>query len=178
VINDYERAEKAIFHGMEVVEHEVQKAVENEVYSIFEEMNHDRRKEVTEHVKKAVTNGASKAKSTAQREYKSMPFLPKHAEEEDRHDHRILHAMEAAERAVLNAVKEEVDTLFHDSEHPLQAEPQTTKEAKKSAKKGFEKAAKRVEDTHKERKRWIHEMDDKAIDEYIKMTNSMYGMGF
>ena len=167
---------------MEVVEQKLQKAVEDEVHSIFDEMDHDRKKEVSEHVKKAVSKGAAKAKSTAEKEYtskKRMPFLPKHAEEEvEHHDHRILHAMESAEKAVLHAVQEEVDQLFHGTDHPFKDEPKTTKKAKSSAKKGYEKAAKHVQDTHEERKRWIMEMDNKAIDEYIKSTNSMYGMGF
>lgn len=183
---DYERAERAIFRGMEQVEHTVQKAIEDEVHLMFDDIEHHRKKEISEHVKKAVSKGASKAKERAEVERQkknnkgSIPFLPKHVEEKvEHHDHRILHAIEEAEKAVLHAVQQEVDSLFHGAdEHPLRDEPKTTKKAKASVKKGVEKASKHVEDNHEERKRWIESRDNKAIDEYIKSTNSMYGMGF
>lgn len=84
--------------------------------------------------------------------------------------------MEAAEKAVLHAVQDEVDSLFHDmqhqDDHPLKAS--SPKKAKEGIQKGVQKAKKHVEDTHKERKT----MKADEIDAYLKSANSLYGMGY
>ncbi|CAB9508683.1 expressed unknown protein [Seminavis robusta] len=184
--NDYDRAEKAIFHGIEQVEAKLQKAVEDEVHSIFDEASdHHHRTQVADHAKAAVTKGSSKIKEAAREHSKarSMPFLPKHATKEENDDHKILHAIEAAETAVLHAVQDEVDSLFHaighEDDHPLQSScPKKAKKTKEGIQKGLQKTKEHVEEAHEERKRWMRDLDAPEIDDYLKSVNSMYGMGF
>lgn len=181
--DDYDKAEKAIFHGMEQVEQRVQKAVEDEVHSIFDsELTHHERDKVAEHAKTAVKRGSEKAKAAAQEHSKFHFFLPKHAADVPHDDHKILHAVEAAESAVLHAVQEEVEILFHstrDEHHPLKKEESKkhTKKAKEGVKKGVQKAKKDTEEHHEVRKKWMDNMDEKAVDEYFKGINNMYGLG-
>lgn len=185
--NDYDRAEKAIFHVIEQVESKLQKAVADEVHSIFDEAeHHHHRIQVTDNVSKAVSKGSGKIKQVVREHVKArgIPFLPVHEEGTVKHDdHKILHAIEAAETAVLHAVQEEVNNLFHamsqEENHPLQTKcAKTASKTKEVIQKGLEKTKEHVDDAHKERRRWMHEMDSKEIDMYLKSTNSLHGMGF
>ena len=171
---------------MEQVEARLEKAVEEEVHSIFDaNLDHAERTKVADHAKTAVKKGAGKIKTAAHEYYKaqSEPLWP---EQDDKDltdlDHRILHAIESAEKAVLHAVQEEVDTLFHDTHdehHPLKDEPpKAAKKAKQGVKKGVQKAKKHVEESHEVRKGWITNKDSIAIEDYMRSANSMYGMGF
>jgi hypothetical protein len=86
----------------------------------------------------------------------------------DQHkDHKILHAVEAAEKAVLHAVEQEVELLFHDlkNEH---GETHAEK-AGKTAKKGLEKAKKHVEETHEHRRKWLSDDAVRNLEEYIEL---------
>ena len=180
---DYERAETAIFHVIEKVESKLQKAVENEVHSIFDEADHHQHRQlVTDHVNKAVSTGSDKIKEALREHVKArgIPFLPAQVEDTVKHDdHKLLHAIEAAEKAVLHAVQEEVDSLFHsisqEEDHPLQTKCDKTKEV---IQKGIEKTKEHVDSTHEVRRRWMREMDAKEIDQYLKSTGIFYGTGF
>lgn len=72
-------------------------------------------------------------------------------------DHRILHSIEAAEKAVLHAIEDEVDTLFH---HEHESDHKTTVQA------GLSKTAQRVKDHHEDRRGWLSKQRDKGIDQY------------
>ena len=159
---------------MEVVEQRLQKAVEEEVHSIYD--NADHHELVIPHAKAAIQKGAAKAKQAAKEQKKaSGGKLVGQDQGSGEEDHRILHAVEAAEKAVLHAVQEEVDQLFHDVQpHEDHAKKGHPKDVVKS---GVQKATQHVEKTQEERQQWIKERDAKAIDEYIKAANSMYGMG-
>lgn len=169
--DDYERAEKAIFHGIETVEQKIQHAIEDGLHSIYDDMDHHQTKQVKENLKKAVQKGASKVKETAADEYNySLGLTPavERAMEEQKggrrsNHHRVLAAMMAAEQAVLHAVQDEVDSLFHGTDHHYHVT------------KAIQKASRDVRDTHKERKRWIREMDDESVDEFMKSLNQIYG---
>jgi gas vesicle protein len=185
-VNDYDRAEKAIFHVIEKVESMLQKVVQDEVHSIFDEAeHHHHRLQVTDHVSKAVSKGSGRIKEMVQEHVKArgIPFLPVQDEYTVMHDnHKILHAVEAAEKAVLHAVQEEVDILFsaisHEEDHPLQTNcAKTASKTKEVVQKGLEKTKEHVDDAHNERRRWMREMDAKEIDMYLKSTR-MYGLGF
>lgn len=145
---------------------------------------HPRKAEVADHAKVAVTKGASKIKESAREYYKAQqgPLWPKQDEKNvQNNDHRLLHAIESAEKAVLHAVQEEVDSLFHethDAHHPLKDEPKSAKKANQGVKKGVQKAKKHVEDSHKVRKGWMANQDGAEIEDYMKSITSVYGMGF
>lgn len=136
---------------------------------------------MADHARTAVTKGAGKIKEyyKAQQE----PLWPKQEEKEmQKNEHRLLHAIEAAEKAVLHAVQEEVESLFHethDENNPLKDEsPKSTKKANEGVKKGVKKAKKHVEDSQQVRKGWIEKQDTAAIEDYMKSVTSVYGMGF
>jgi hypothetical protein len=156
---------------MSRVEATLQKAVEEEVHAIFD-ADLDQRTKVAEHAKTAVQKGARKAKAA-----QKAP-----AKDDGKHDdHKILHAIEAAEKAVLHAVQEEVETLFHethDEHHPLKDEqPKKAKKAKEGVKEGVQKAKKDVEASHEVRQGWMLDKDSDAIEEYFKSATGMYGTG-
>jgi len=77
-------------------------------------------------------------------------------------DHRILHSVEAAEKAVLHAIEAEVDTLFH---HEHESDHKSTVQA------GLSKTAERVKDHHEDRRGWLLKQHDtgKGIDQYPNM---------
>ena len=147
--------------------------MEDEVHSIFDADNEheEHRAELTAHAKEAIKDATTKVKTVATEHSKARlyPFLPKEEEtatsnaKHSDDDHKLLHAIEAAEQAVLHAVQEEVESLFHDT-HNDNGKIKT----KEGIKKGVEKAKKHVEDSHQERKMWMHKGDSKAIDEYIQ----------
>jgi hypothetical protein len=173
---DYERAEESIFQAMGQVEARLQKAVEEEVHAIFDaDLDHAERTKVAEHAKIAVQKGARKVKAKPHEYYKAQKDDGKHD------DHKILHAIEAAEKAVLHAVQEEVETLFHetqDAQHPLKDDhPKTAKKAKQGVTKGVQKAKKHVEASHEVRQGWMLDEDSHAIEEYMKSATGMYGNG-
>jgi hypothetical protein len=60
------------------------------------------------------------------------PYDWPHGEPHD--DHRILHAVEAAEKALLRAVDEEVNSLFHDLKTHDEDDPHPAKKEKRRSK--------------------------------------------
>lgn len=87
-------------------------------------------------------------------------------------DSRILQAVEAAERAVLRAVEQEVDTLFHETEHHHHDDDQEhKKETKAAVKAGVKSAKKKLEDTHKHRREWLlQEGEAGLLEDYIRFA--------
>jgi hypothetical protein len=79
-------------------------------------------------------------------------------------DHRILHAVEAAEKALLHAVEEEVNSLFHDLKTHDEDDPHPPKKAATSVKSGVEKAKKKVDDVRDHRRGWLS--GDLSIEDY------------
>jgi hypothetical protein len=92
------------------------------------------------------------------------PYDWPHGEPHD--DHRILHAVEAAEKALLRAVDEEVNSLFHDLKTHDEDDPHPAKKEKAatSVKSGVEKGKKKVEDVRDHRRGWLS--GDLSIEDY------------
>jgi hypothetical protein len=120
--DDYERALKAILMSVEKIEAIVEKAVAHEVDILFHK-DHTEKEKVTLTTKKAIADGVDKVKTTIiGHSGKSLyPFETKSQQPQSKHvdhrDHRVLNAIEAAERAVLRAIANEVDILFHETVH-------------------------------------------------------------
>ena len=186
--DDYELAQKAIFHAAERAEEKLQHAVEQEVMTLFhkdhDDEHHQQHKEkVKAKAKKAVEEGAKKIKQKvkdhpAEAEDRHLPFekdypypydLPTILAREHK-EHRILHAIESAEKALMHAVEDEVSTLFHELEHHEEnanVSKKTKSQAKKAITKGMQKSQKAVkEDSDKRRA----ENDFNFIQEYIEAT--------
>lgn len=170
---------------MEQIEAKLQKAVADEVHSIFDaEMDHEQRTKVAEHANKAVKKGVDTVKFSGRDYYRAQhgALWEQPDNKPTSEDHKILHAIEAAEKAVLHAVEEEVDSLFHathDGNHPLKDEhPKVAKKAKQGVKKGVQKAKKSAEETQNIRKGWVTEGDTASVEAYMKSVNGMYGLGY
>ena len=165
---DSKRAESAILGAIRAVEKKVQSAVESEVNTIFHELEDHHKSDIEDRAKKAVEKGAKKVKKQVDEKAKGYPYeihypyqwphvekkTGKHGKKDkvtEHKDHRILHAVEAAEQAVIHAIQEEVDTIFHESEH----HEDTKKKAKSVVEEGVNKAKKEVEDTHEHRRVWV-----------------------
>jgi len=169
--DDYERAEKAIAHAVEKMEEAVHHAVETEVDTFFHDLEHPEKDKVKEKAKKAVQGGAEKARKALSEHDRAdnQPFGSMHYPYDWPHadpDHRILHAVESAEKAVLHAIQDEVGTLFHDLEHHDDRE--AAKKAEKVVKKGVSSAHKKVEESHEARRSWLKDSSGKRIEEYLQ----------
>jgi hypothetical protein len=172
---DFERAEKAILNAIGKVELKIQDAIEKEVDTLYhkdtDEQGLETKQQISQKANQAIEKGAKKVKETVDDHKKDegvYPFLHSHYPFDWPHgdphqDHRILHAVEAAEKAVMHAVEEEVNNIFHDlkSDH----DPKTAKKAEKSLKEGVEKAKKKVDDHHEHRRGWLSE-DVRAFEDY------------
>ena len=83
----------------------------------------------------------------------------------------MLNAIEAAERAVLRAITNEVDTLFHETVHEnenkstTQNSP-TVQQAKTTVKDGILKASSVVENVHNHRRDWLLNVSSSMIEDY------------
>jgi hypothetical protein len=76
-------------------------------------------------------------------------------------NHRILHAIESAEKAVLHAVEEEVNSLFHAMDH------HHDEKAGNALKKGISKTNDKVKERHENRRKQFQERSSSLIDEYL-----------
>jgi len=164
VDDDYERAQMAIAKGVGRLEHAIQEAVEEEVHLMFPHPRDEPRKaSVAAKASEAVRKAAERARADVKRHVSAGK------ESKAQHpEHRIMHAIESAEKAVLHAVQDEVDVLFHSDEHKHDEHAQ---KAKKAIKKRFHDTKKKVEDSHKERRKWMKEEDRSAVQEYL---NTIY----
>jgi hypothetical protein len=158
--DDYERAEKAILLSIARVEHLVEKAVANEVDILFHK-EHPHKEQVVSKAKKAVTEAVGKVKRSVEDHSARnvYPFEKKSDVAMDHHDHvhkdhRILRAVEAAEQAVIHAIANEVDTLFHETEHHPKM------------KDSIKKASTVVEKVHDHRRDWLQNVATSMIEEY------------
>jgi hypothetical protein len=126
---EFEMAEKAIYKALESAEQKIEEAVANEVQTLFPR-DENKRHEVKIKAKKAIQKGAAKTKRQAQ-EKKTVqaevlfpydrnhpyPYDIEGVLNKEKREHRILHAIESAEKAILHAIQDEVDVLFHEDEH-------------------------------------------------------------
>lgn len=182
VEDDYERAQKAILDAISNIEHKVEAALECEVTNLFRDLDdhHETKQEAKKQTKKAVKQGAQKVKThvkehkaTAKKtaDWPSYPLEirnpyewphhkePKMAKEKkkvdiDHRDIRILHAVEAAEQAVLQAIEEEVTSIFHGTEHH-EKHPGHVKKTKEAYHLSLESAKKLADETKQDRRRWF-----------------------
>jgi hypothetical protein len=172
--DDYERAEKAILRSVEKIEAIVEKAVANEVDVLFHK-DHPEKEKITSKARKAVASGVDKVKSRIKghSEKSLYPFETKSQPPQKNSvvhkDHRVLHAIEAAERAVLRAITNEVDTLFHETVHDNKSKSPnnpTVQQAKTSVKGGIMKAATVVDNVHSHRRDWLLNVSTSMIEDY------------
>ena len=174
--DDYERAEKAIFDAVGKLEEKFQHVVEDEVDTLFHELEHHEKEAIKEKVKSQVEKGAKKVKQKVEdhdhEKYKTLPSLhglhqyPYDWPHEDT-EHRLLHAVESAEKAVLHAVEEEVGTIFHELEH--HDDKQAAKHAEKALKRGVKRASKHVEEKQEHRRNWfMTKPTGNPLEEYMR----------
>jgi hypothetical protein len=78
-------------------------------------------------------------------------------------DHRILHSIEAAERAVIHAIENEVDVLFHENDH---GKNNSVVQAKTTVKDGVTKATKTIEKVVHDRRQWLQTVSSAMIEDY------------
>jgi len=177
---EYERAQQAILHAVTTVENHAQRLIAAEVDTFFHGMEDQKeKKKVAKKAKRAVAEGSRKVKETVtsssdQKESNVYPFenspytyfqhSPTNKPSSQHKDHRILKAIEAAEHAVLHAIEAEVDTLFHadDDDHEQQH--------KATVQSGLQKASKKVQDQHKDRRDWLAKFAEKEIEAYTQQT--------
>ena len=176
--DEYERAEKAIFDALGRLEGKVQHAVEDEVDSLFHELDHHEKEAIKAKVKASVKKSTKKVKKNVEdhnhSKEETLPMIhpnypyPYNWPIADP-DHRLLHAVESAEKAVLHAVEEEVSSIFHELHHEEEVPEETAKKTKRALKKVHEKASKHVEEKHKHRRNWFKEnLEGNPIEEYMK----------
>ena len=163
---DYDRAEEAIFHGLEAVEAKVQKAVEEEVHSIFDaDLDHDKRNKVADHAKNEKRQTHFLHKDHAKEEHKDHGFLHTIEEAEKATLHAIeeaekatMHAIEEAEKATLEAFQADVERRYELAEHTNQALEEGAKKVKAAAHNYIEKRQ-----THFWPKEAIEQHEDHAL---------------
>jgi hypothetical protein len=170
--HDPEKATSAILNSIKRVEKTVQKAVEDEIHAIFHDLDEDQKAEIVNKAQKAVEQGTAKVKKELDEHAhpSKYPFEDNNKSKKnnksssssaaaaaDHKDQRILHAVEAAELAVLNAVENEVDALFfgHEMDHHHDA-----------VKIGVKKATEKVEQVHQHRRDWM-------TDQYVDIQDYM-----
>jgi hypothetical protein len=174
--DEFERAEKAIFDAVGRVEHKLEKAIEQEVDVLFHDVEHNKKEQVKAKAKKIVETGAKKVKASVDKDAGTLPFTDSHfpyewPEEGDPHrDHRVLHAVESAEKAFLHAVENEVATLFRDLSEEHRNEPKIAKNAETGIKSGVEKAKKAVDEAHKNRRDWLSVELGAAFEDYVESS--------
>lgn len=166
------RAERSIRHSIQVVEEKIHRAVQDEVDTLFHK-SPEKKQDVATKAKMAVEQGASKIKEEVEErsEIHHYPYeWPAKAEAHAPRDHKILHAIENAEKAVLHAVEEEVNNLFHEIH---QEDKEMAKKTKSVVTKGVKKASEHVEDTHEHRRQWLLMDKNNSIEDYIKTIPAM-----
>ena len=122
-----------------------------------------------EKARTAVKLGVEKVKSHMDNKDSSFPYEiynpyewpgRKVGDNLDHQDSRILHAVEAAERAVLHAVEQEVDTLFHPKDRTEQ-----------SRRTGVQKMKNKVQQQHDHHRKWrVQEGEAGRIEDYIRFA--------
>ena len=106
-------------------------------------------------------------------------------------DHKILHAVEAAEKTLLNAIEKEVDVLFHSEKpaddnapaeqakhsddnhrgrHAFYLDKKAVSKAKKTVKEGVKKAQKSLDEEQEQRRSFLAKALDSAFEDYTEYT--------
>jgi len=86
---------------------------------------------------------------------------------EDDPGHQILHSIESAEKAVVHAVDDEVNNVFHGfGKH--HDDHDKVKKAHKVLKRGLEKTTKHLDEAHEHRREWFK--DGNLIEEYTQLN--------
>jgi hypothetical protein len=168
--HDPEKATNTILNSIERVEKTVLKAVEDEIHTIFHGLDEDKKAEIVTKAQKAVEQGTAKVKkevddhahpskypfegNKGKKKESSSPPSPPAVVAAEHKDHRILRAVEEAELAVLNAVEDEIDVLFHEMDHH------------ETVKIGVKKATEQVEKVHQHRRDWM-------TDQYVDIQDYM-----
>lgn len=107
---DYERAEKIIFKSLMAAERALEHAIHQEVDALFHGDDDDKDQDK---VYRAVQKGAAKVREAGVSSFDHSSDPPD--------SRRILHAVEVAEQALLDAVRTEVENLFPtQKQHSLQ----------------------------------------------------------
>lgn len=102
---DYERAEKTIFNSLVAAEKALEHAIHQEVDALF----HDEKDHHKEKASEAIQKGAAQI-----RERTNVSSLDrKHPKVPDHPDSGLLYAIESSEQAMIDAVRKEMDLLFH-----------------------------------------------------------------
>lgn len=171
--DDYERAEKQIFSAIRKLERNLEKVMEREVDTLFHELEHHDKVAVKKKAQRAVKKGAKKVKSdvggiqklsTLPESY-HYPYDWPHGEPE----HRLLQAIESAEKAVLHAVQNEVNSLFHQLENHDE-----DNEHKVALTKGVVKAGKHLDQEHESRRSWFLDANRDGSNAMIEEYNVQY----
>lgn len=158
------------------MEGKVQHAVAAEVDTLFHDQEKRAQAEVAAKAKKAVEHGVSKVKQIVKdhSELHLYPFEKNHpyptATAPPLHkDHRILHAVESAEKALLHAIQTEVDTLFHadEKEHPKEKTSGATKKSKDPVATGLQKASTKVKNMQTDRRDWLDKSKTSILEDYL-----------
>ena len=123
----------------------------------------------------AIADGVNKVKTSIKGHSGNSlyPFETKSQQQQSKHvdhrDQRVLHAIEAAERAVLRAIANEVDTIFHETVDEDKSnnhnDPIVTK-TKTSVNDGIMKAYTVVDKVHDHRRDWLLNVSTSMIEDY------------
>lgn len=127
--------------------------MEAEVETLFHDLESRDKEAVKEKAQQAVKKGAKKVKTDVGLKQQPILLEPHPYPYDWPHgdpEHRLLHAIEHAEKAVLHAVEAEVNGLFHELEHH---------EHKEALTKGVAKAQIRLDDAHESRRSWFQDRD-------------------
>jgi hypothetical protein len=153
---DHNRAQAAIRNAVEKLEERVHKVLEAEVDTLFHDLGHEEKSKIVEKAKRKVQDGAAKVKDQVEvtSRQEDLPFANSQYPYDWPHEdpnHRILHAVESAEKAVLHAVEQEVASLFHGLEEGHE-DTDATKHTETILKKGIETTGKQMKAGHENRR--------------------------
>lgn len=156
--DDYQRAEKVIFDAVRQLEDKVRHAIEKEVDTLFHDLEPHEKSSIKQQAKERVQKGAKKVRQKVEDHdhsvHKMLPSMNEphpfpYAWPKDDPEHRILHAVETAEKALLRAVEEEVITFFPESKHEDNvSSDDVSKQVKMALKQSVEKMDKHVDSRH------------------------------
>ena len=175
VEEDTKRAERSIRHSISVVENKLHRLIEDEVDTLFHKSSPEKKQDVSAKAKKAVEQGTAKIKEQVEKrsEIHHYPYeWPTKPEAHVPRDHKILHAIENAEKAVLHAVEEEVNNLFHEVHHDAD-DKETAKKAKAVVTRGVKKAKEQVTEDTEHRRKFLLLDENTSIEDYIKTIPAM-----
>lgn len=101
---DYERAEKAIFNSLVAAEKALEHAIHQEVDALFHEDKDHHKEKASQAIQKGAAKVRERSVTSLDRKHPNIPDHP---------DSNLLYAIESTEQAMMDAVRKEVDILFH-----------------------------------------------------------------